>query len=193
MTRPRSHLALLRSAAAVSALLCCPSGGFSQEKPRDLAPHKVIMMVETSSREIISSTRIKAQITEKGAHAVVSQLTAGNGASWRGVIAHIETGQPDWLAVARALHPGADAANGEDLTSSVAKALRNNPAAVLNFIGADFPIESVCAVPLIEPTYAQFARWKRESLAALARIKEASLSEKARQCRGELEATKPFR
>jgi len=140
--------------------------------------------------EDLSVAGIEGQIDHDGAKAVVGRLTAGTGKPWRAVLTHIESGQEAWLKVAHALHPGVDAGSGEDLAAAVATALRNNPAPVLKMTGPDFPLAQVCDIPLIEPSDAQVARWKRRVTTALARVKDISLAEKVRQCRAAIAAIK---
>jgi hypothetical protein len=133
---------------------------------------------------------IEAQISRDGARVVVHRLTAGSGASWNNVTAHIGSGQKAWLDVARDLRPGVDAGPGEDLTGAVATALRHNPTGVLKMIGPDFALENICDVPLIEPSDAQTAQWKHAVLVALDHVKDTSLTDKVRQCRAQIGAIK---
>jgi hypothetical protein len=138
----------------------------------------------------VTPPAIIADIGQYGAPKVVKQLNAGSGAQWKAVIAGVATGQNAWLDVARAIQPGVDAGTGEDLTSAVASALKVNPAAVLQLIGTEFPLEKVCDIPLIEPTNAEVASWKRRALAALDRVRDASLTTKVHDCRAALAAIK---
>jgi len=135
-------------------------------------------------------TAIVAEIGHYGASQVVKQLNAETGARWKAVITGIATGRDAWLDVARAIQPGVDAGTGEDLTYAVASALRANPTAVLRLTGVEFPLTQVCDVPLIEPTNAQVAIWKRQALAALNRVRDASLATKVHDCRAAFAAIK---
>jgi hypothetical protein len=131
----------------------------------------------------ISASSIMSEIARDGAAKVLSRLTEGSGAAWDGVVAHIASGQDEWLGVARALRATVDAGTGEALTQALSKALANNPTGVLMMTGKDFPIAQICDVPFIEPTESQVARWKHKVLAALEQVTDTSLSEKARACR----------
>jgi hypothetical protein len=133
--------------------------------------------------ETLTPASLQAQIAREGAGPVVAHLTAGSGAPWHTVIAHIASGQAAWLATAIPLRPGTDAGIGEELTGAVAMALLKNPIAVLKLAGDDFPLARICDLSTIEPTDAQVAKWKRDALAALAKVKDSSLVEAVVGCR----------
>jgi hypothetical protein len=124
----------------------------------------------------VSPTIVMADIERDGAKKVVARLNGGSGAGWETVRAGIASGKRAWLDVARAIRPGVDAGTGEDLTGALATALRVNPSAVLRLVGSDFQLTQICGVPLIEPTHAQVAAWKRSALAALNSLLTKSLS-----------------
>jgi hypothetical protein len=147
-----------------------------------------LALSESVAAAELSATALEADAAREGPALVVRQLTAGANPPWERVLAHIKSGQDEWLSVARALRPGVDADTGEDLIGAVAAALKNNPNSVLKLTGSGFPIKQVCDVPLIEPTNAQVKHWKAEVLAALARVQDASLSDKARACRAAISA-----
>ncbi|MGE4482113.1 hypothetical protein [Acidocella sp.] len=132
--------------------------------------------------------KLLSDIHQQGARSVVVQLSAGTGDQWTDVLNQISTGNNEWLEVAAALRPGTDAGTGEDLTGALAYALLKNPQGVLPLTGGDIPLDAVCGVPLIEPTDAQVAKWKAEALAALSRVKTASLASKVAACRADFMA-----
>jgi hypothetical protein len=150
----------------------------------------LVLPAFTAHAADVTPAAIVADIGQYGAPQVVKQLNAGSGARWKAVIAGIALGQNAWLDVARAIQPGVDAGTAEDLTSAVASALKVNPAGVLRLIGTEFPLTKVCDVPLIEPTNAEVAIWKRRTLAALDRVRDPSLTTKVHDCRAALAAIK---
>ena len=138
----------------------------------------------------VSPAAIIADIGRDGAPKFVGRLSAEAGTQWKAVRAGIASGKDAWLGVARAIRPGVDAGTGEDLNTALATALRVNPAGVLRLVGPDFPLTHVCDVPLIEPTDAQVAAWKRNALAALDRVSDPSLAATVQDCRAALVAIK---
>lgn len=150
----------------------------------------VTLPLGTARATDVTPAAIIAEIGRSGASQVVKRLNAGSGAPWMAVIKGIATGRHDWLDVARAIQPGVDAATSEELTAALAAALKLNPEAVLRLVGEPFPLPKICDVPLIEPTNAQVANWKRRALKALDGVRDASLAIKVRDCRAALAAIK---
>ena len=134
--------------------------------------------------------RVLAEISHDGAAKVVARTRAGSGQAWLRITRGVETGRADWLEVAKAIKPGVDASSAEELSFAVASALKRNAAAVLKMTGADFPLDRVCAVPLIEPTEAQVRAWTRAALAALAKVDDPSLAEASKACKASLTGAK---
>jgi hypothetical protein len=148
------------------------------------------LWVGTANAAELSPASIQADIARDGARAVVARLSGKSGGPWKEVILHISSGQDAWLSVVGALRPGVDAGTAEDLTGALASALRKNPEPVLKLIGPNFPLDQVCDIPLIEPTNAQLAAWKRSVLDALSHVKDAVLSDRATACSKAISAIK---
>lgn len=99
------------------------------------------------------------EIKRKGAKAVISELMLDH--TWtrfEKICDKIETGDKEWLEVARLLAPGSDAATAESLMLSVARALPKSPRLVLALVAeteadpkAGFTVEGICISPFIEP------------------------------------------
>ncbi len=70
-----------------------------------------------------------AEIGNRGANKVAVEFY--NSSSWSPAMQKVEAGDRDWLLVALALSPGTDGAATTDLSLSISRALRTNPAAVL--------------------------------------------------------------
>jgi hypothetical protein len=136
----------------------------------------------------VSAAEVDARLSGEGARSFVRQTTRADPKRWEAILAQINTGQADWIGVAAKLLPGVDAASGEDLTGALAGALRRNPQAVLPLTGPALPLKDVCNVPLIEPTDAQVAQWKRQVIAALDRVHEPTLTDKVKACRAAIKA-----
>jgi len=129
-----------------------------------------------------TAASLSADISARGAAGVATDLARNKGAGWRAVAAGVATGGDDWLNIAAALHSEADASFAEALSFALAKALQKNPSGVLTRLGAPAEIEKTCDVPLIEPTDAEVAKWKKASLAALAKVNDPALKDKVDAC-----------
>ncbi|MEA5114558.1 MAG: hypothetical protein VB050_11085 [Geobacteraceae bacterium] len=98
------------------------------------------------------------EIKSKGAREVIAELMSDDQwTEFEKVCDKIETGNREWLEVARLLAPGSDAAAAESLTMSVARALPKSPREVLALIalsehdhGKEFTIDNICVSPYIE-------------------------------------------
>lgn len=90
-----------------------------------------------------------AEVKRDGPRAVVSRLWA-DGKLFEAVLRRIESGDGEWLDVARQLKPGTDGGESESLDYAVALALPRAPSHVLPLIGAGFQVGSICTAPHIE-------------------------------------------
>jgi hypothetical protein len=109
--------------------------------------------------EDIAAARLIKEIKDKGAKAVLEELTVDD--DWNKflkVCGKIKTGNKEWLEVARLLYPSSDAGASESLEASVAQALSNAPRQVLELIAESehskegkFTVGTVCISPFIEP------------------------------------------
>ena len=123
-----------------------------------------------------------AQIHAQGAKAVVGRLAAGDGEGLDQVLGQVAAGARPWLHVGLALKPGADAGSGEALSASMAAALLNNPEDVLRLAVPAFGENTICSVPLIEPSPDQVASYQAKARTALARVESPDLLPMARRC-----------
>lgn len=114
---------------------------------------------------------------------------------WDEVIEQIETGDPQWLAVAQALRPGTDAGSAEALMITISQALPNAPANVLRIVNTDahdqrsFNIERVCSASLIEPLSGVQESLLQRSEAALLALRVPELEGKRQACLQHIQAS----
>lgn len=90
-------------------------------------------------------------IDAKGPRKVLDDVLEENDIAFDSICHSIESGDPQWLEVARRLRPGADAFVAESLDYAVARALPKSPKAVLGLIGHGFTLDRVCTSPFNEP------------------------------------------
>lgn len=126
--------------------------------------------------------QLETEIQQRGARAVVQQLTAGKGANWDRVVRQIQTGDQKWIEVARSLRAGTDAGNTESLYYAVSYALLKAPEHVLSVISEQFPLEAICSVPDIEPSAAKVRSHVQEAKAALAKVHDPQLASVRDRC-----------
>lgn len=108
---------------------------------------------EPDAKQLVKEIRVK------GSKAVIAELTSDD--QWTGfekVCDRIETGDREWLEIAKLLAPGSDAATAESLILSIARALPKAPFSVLSLIAEEvrnhddgFTVDNVCISPYIEP------------------------------------------
>jgi hypothetical protein len=133
-------------------------------------------------QSLTTPAAIRSQIQKVGAKNVIAKMTAGGGSSWNHAITEIESGDANWLAIAKELRAGSDAGNTESIYVAVSHAALNAPARVLRMIGDAFPMAVVCTMPDIEPTAASLAAYIRRAEAAMASVQDPSLKTKRDQC-----------
>ena len=129
----------------------------------------------------MSPTEIQTRIDKQGGHKVLWALWE-NRSEWNQLLAGIETGETNWLKIARRLHPFSDAGASEELHSAVARALPRAPERVLSMIGPGFEIEFICTSPFNEPEPGVAEAYEREASAALASMHNSKLQALALQC-----------
>jgi hypothetical protein len=96
------------------------------------------------------------------------------------ILDHMDRGEAGWIALANQMGTNNNgAAISESLPIALALALPHNPTAVLEAIdprsGSSFSVDDVCGEPFIEPTRTFLRRYKRQALAAVARVQEPGL------------------
>ncbi len=130
----------------------------------------------------LTPAAIAADLHHLGARRTVARLNAGKAKEWEAVLRHIQTGQREWLLVARPLKAGTDAGTGEGLDAAIAHALARNPAEVLK-LQPDFALAKICTNPDIEPSEAEVMAFKAHALAALDRVTDPGLAHQVQECR----------
>lgn len=117
------------------------------------------VVVEKVNAEDHDAVRLIKEIKLKGAKSVIERLVSGEKwTEFETVCDKIETGEKEWLEVARLLAPGSDAASAESLVFSVARALPKSPRQVLSLVAETekdpkgrFTVDRICTSPYIEP------------------------------------------
>lgn len=98
------------------------------------------------------------------------------------VMAGIESGEPSWLKVAVALKPFADGGASLSIKYSVARVLPRAPERVLALTRQGFEVDDICTSPFLEPDPGVAEAYERETLKALAKVKDPSLVPIAVEC-----------
>jgi hypothetical protein len=117
------------------------------------------VVVEKADAEDPDAVRIIEEIKLKGAKSVIERLVSGEKwTEFETVCDKIETGEKEWLEVARFLAPGSDAASAESLVFALARALPKSPRQVLSLVAETekdtkgrFTVDRICISPFIEP------------------------------------------
>jgi len=93
----------------------------------------------------------------------------------RSVTSGIASGDSVWLQVADQLIPASSAAEAT-LSIALASALPRSPDKVLALLGQKYPTEEVCGMPFLRADSAEVTTYHDEAIAALGRVRAASLS-----------------
>ncbi len=104
----------------------------------------------------------------------------------RSVTSGIATGDSVWLQVADELIPASASAEAT-LSIALASALPRSPDKVLALLGQKYPIEEVCGMPFLKADSAEVTTYHEEAIAALGRVRAASLSPARDACRTALD------
>jgi hypothetical protein len=115
--------------------------------------------IDKANAEDPDAVRIVKEIKLKGAKAVIERLVSNEEwTEFETVCDKVETGEKEWLEVARLLAPGSDAASAESLIISVARALPKSPRQVLSLVAetendpkGGFTVDRICISLFIEP------------------------------------------
>jgi hypothetical protein len=104
----------------------------------------------------------------------------------RSVVSGIATGDSVWLQVADKLIPASAAAEAT-LSIALASALPRSPDRVLAVLGQKYPVAEVCGMPFLKADSADVTTYHDEAVAALGRVRAASLSPARDACRAALD------
>jgi hypothetical protein len=128
---------------------------------------------------------VLSEINLGGAPAVSKRIDSDENFG-RSVTSGIATGDSLWLQVADKLTPASAAAEAT-LSIALASALPHSPDRVLALIGEKYPVEQVCGMPFLKGDSAQVTTYHDEAIAALERVRAASLSHTRDACRAALD------
>lgn len=152
-------------------------------------------------RGATSAAALLKDINEHGVYEVVGRLSrliekpvskgefpqVERSTEWVYILKQIETGDAQWLNVARALRRGMDVGSHSmmELETAVSSALLTAPANVLRIAGAEFSIQAVCTPPLFELEEAKaevvIAALRRFEI-ALSKVSDPELENKRQSC-----------
>lgn len=131
--------------------------------------------------EELSAAKLQSEIKKHGPRRVVERLTATSWARFDRVCHMVETGNRNWLTVARLLKPGTDAGSAESLDFAVARALPKAPAEILSMVQGEehnvsggFGLADVCTVPFLEEEQHVVDRYLVSAERALEKMKKDS-------------------
>lgn len=116
-----------------------------------------------------------------GPREVVRTLTWGDGEDWTFVLDQIADGRERWLESVPLLLPGADEDGAEDLIQALARALPENPAAVLELDGR-ISLRHVCSLPFAEAEPEYLHDYALRALNALETVESPRLQQSRRIC-----------
>lgn len=88
--------------------------------------------------------RALADLARRGNAKSVVASVYSNQEAWSYVIEHVASGDPPWIAAAKALHRGSDAGTSSELRDAMFQALAANPAVVLSDAEPEFDLSSLC-------------------------------------------------
>jgi hypothetical protein len=128
-----------------------------------------------------SAEVVLSEIKLGGAAAVAKRIDSDENFG-RSVTNGISTGDSLWLQVADKITP-ASAAAEVTISIALASALPRAPERVLPLVGNKYPVEEVCGIPFLKGDSAFVVSYHDEALAALGRVRAASLSPKRDACR----------
>jgi hypothetical protein len=110
----------------------------------------------------------------------------------RSVTSGIASGDSVWLEVADKVVPASAAAEAT-LSIALASALPRSPDKVLALLGQKYPVEEVCGMPFLKADSAAVTTYHDEAIAALGRVRVASLSPARDACRAALDDARVHR
>jgi len=166
--RSRSSWSIAAAALALTAASAAAPGGGS-------AAHAQVR---------VNLPEVRASLESLGPGQTVRRLQAAG--QWDVVLAGIAKGEVAWIAIVPSLALGTDAGLSESLGISLAQALPDAPAAVLNALDPkDGPVlgpSRVCGAPFIEPTPEFLAAYRSRALAAVEGVRDPRLHRAREAC-----------
>ncbi len=136
----------------------------------------------TSERSWDSPQGILSEIQRQGPPQTIAHMTAGDRSVWEGALRHIESGETQWLEVARALRAGTDAATTIELRFAVARALPRAPREVLDLVGNGFQLEEICIIPFIETDSSTELAYLKDTKKALLSLEAEAYKQNRERC-----------
>lgn len=143
-----------------------------------------------TNRYYVSPDLILNEVKIKGAKKVVSEIWTDY-AEEEFVLRQIETGDFQWLEVAKTLISGSDAGSTTDIWFSVARALPKAPELVLKLIKesvplnpyvSSFPLRQICIIPFIEAETEVKKEYLNKTEKALINVQESTLEDVRWEC-----------
>lgn len=117
-------------------------------------------------------------------------------AEFDALLAHVDKGHEEWIAMLPAFSKHTDAYFSEALGISLAEALLHNPEAVLRVAdnvdsNAPLALEHICGVPFIEITRQEVLDYQRKANVSLNSVTQPSLQAKKSACLNVLNSPLP--
>jgi len=132
-----------------------------------------------------SAEVVLSEIKLGGAVAVSKRIDSDENFG-RSVTSGVATGDSLWLQVADKIAPASAAAEAT-ISIALASALLRAPDRVLLLVGNKYPVEEVCGIPFLKGDSAFVVSYHDEAVAALGRVRTATLSPKLDACRAALD------
>jgi hypothetical protein len=107
------------------------------------------LAVDAKNTTPLTSATVTQRIHRQGAHETLAEIYQDE-TQWQELLAHIATGRPAWLMVAKQLRVASDAGANQQLELAVGEALEHHPANVLRIAPPVFDIETVCSGPDVD-------------------------------------------
>lgn len=128
----------------------------------------------------LTPSAIRALLDGQDATAAVQSLDES---VWNGFLAHVEAGDRGWIDLVPLLAPGTDAGRSESLIITLSRALKANPAGVLNVLAADhYSAADICGDNDIEVSLFEAVAFIDEALVKVAAVMDPDLSEARNEC-----------
>jgi hypothetical protein len=128
----------------------------------------------------LTPSAIRALLDGQDATAAVQSLDES---VWNGFLAHVEAGDRGWIDLVPLLAPRTDAGRSESLIITLSRALKANPAGVLNVLAADhYSAADICGDNDIEVSLFEAVAFIDEALVKVAAVMDPDLSEARNEC-----------
>jgi hypothetical protein len=174
-----------------------------RHSPRARSVRRVVTAVACLSIIAAAGCKDSSWTPVGGAELVLSEIKLGGAPEvskridsdenfGRSVTSGIATGDSLWLQVADKLTPASAAAEAT-LSIALASALPHSPDKVLALLGQKYPVEEVCGMPFLKADSVAVTTYHDEAIAALGRVRVASLSPARDACRAALDDARVHR